>query len=550
MTRSTGISSPAGILATIGGLYVAQSVIGSITWTGLPAIMRDSGVPLDRIGLVSLVILPWALKFLWAPAVERFRLPRTGATRTATIILGGGLVSVLGLLTVSLIDPAQIYPLLGILMVVAVAVATMDIACDGYAVQSLSEENYGWGNAAQVGGAYLGSAIGAGLFLVLVGKFDWRIAIWIMAVILVLLGLPFALFARRPVPMEVRPHVPSLASALRRREIRRGLAAAAVYVIAQKTGLAMLGPFLIDTGLDLTTVGLLNGAGSMIVGLAAALAGGGLVRIFGVRRVLVAALLLQALCFLFSPSIRLAKNMRAECWSRCRLSVRRAWWRSASWRFMRSSCAGPIHDRRAWISRCSNAWTQLSAWPGRGGWLCRRVFRLWPFLCRGRMPGAYRRAVHVVALQPATCSAPGELTAALFGCTWWADNFATSEQRKRTFRPKAQQPAPTATYSRPVERALQIELPVEIGLEAVLHRAVAELALIGNTQRGGFGQVDVETGFDQRGIPGDWHACNREGIGTGKGLAGSRRGVVEGMTPAQCAMRIGLHASQVEGRGK
>ncbi|MBB5704356.1 MFS transporter (putative signal transducer) [Ochrobactrum daejeonense] len=299
MTRSTGISSPAGILATIGGLYVAQSVIGSITWTGLPAIMRDSGVPLDRIGLVSLVILPWALKFLWAPAVERFRLPRTGATRTATIILGGGLVSVLGLLTVSLIDPAQIYPLLGILMVVAVAVATMDIACDGYAVQSLSEENYGWGNAAQVGGAYLGSAIGAGLFLVLVGKFDWRIAIWIMAVILVLLGLPFALFARRPVPMEVRPHVPSLASALRRREIRRGLAAAAVYVIAQKTGLAMLGPFLIDTGLDLTTVGLLNGAGSMIVGLAAALAGGGLVRIFGVRRVLVAALLLQALCFLF-----------------------------------------------------------------------------------------------------------------------------------------------------------------------------------------------------------------------------------------------------------
>ncbi|TIU68618.1 MAG: MFS transporter, partial [Mesorhizobium sp.] len=44
-------SSPAAIVAAIGGLYVAQSVIGGITWTGLPAVMRDQGLPLDRIGL-------------------------------------------------------------------------------------------------------------------------------------------------------------------------------------------------------------------------------------------------------------------------------------------------------------------------------------------------------------------------------------------------------------------------------------------------------------------------------------------------------------------
>lgn len=37
----------------------------------------------------------------------------------------------------------------------------------------------------------------------------------------------------------------------------------------------------------------------MFIGLAAALAGGWLVRVFGVRGILVAALLLQALCFLF-----------------------------------------------------------------------------------------------------------------------------------------------------------------------------------------------------------------------------------------------------------
>ncbi|MBC2886360.1 MFS transporter [Ochrobactrum sp. CM-21-5] len=299
MGHRTSSPSPIGIFVTIGGLYVAQSVIGGITWSGLPAIMRESGVPLDRIGLVSLIILPWALKFLWAPAVERFRLPKSGATRTATIILGGGLISVLGLLAIGIVSPSQVYPLLGILMIVAIATATMDIACDGYAVQNLSEENYGWGNAAQVGGAYLGSAIGAGLFLVLVGRFDWRVAVWTMAGILVVLGLPFALFSRKRDTVETRSHVPSLVSALRRPDIRRGLAAAAVYVVAQKAGLAMLGPFLIDAGLNLTTVGLLNGAGSMFMGLAAALVGGGLVRAFGVRRILITALFLQALCFLF-----------------------------------------------------------------------------------------------------------------------------------------------------------------------------------------------------------------------------------------------------------
>ncbi|TKT82895.1 MFS transporter [Aquamicrobium sp. LC103] len=291
--------SPIGVFATVGGLYVAQSVIGGITWSGLPAVMRAEGLPLDRIGLLSLIILPWALKFLWAPAVERYRLPSTGPARTATIVLAGGLVSIIGLAVVGAIGPAAFIPLIACLTVVAFAAATVDIACDGYAVQSLSSEHHGWGNAAQVGGAYLGSAIGAGLFLVLVDVSGWRLAVWSMALLLFLLGLPFLLGASRREAHEVRGHVPSLRSALRRREIRRGLAAAAIYVIAQKAGLAMLGPFLIDAGLDLATVGLLNGVGSMFVGVAAALLGGALVRPWGIRSVLVTALILQAACFAF-----------------------------------------------------------------------------------------------------------------------------------------------------------------------------------------------------------------------------------------------------------
>ncbi|TWG95401.1 MFS transporter (putative signal transducer) [Mesorhizobium sp. J18] len=292
-------ASPVAIFTAISGLYVAQSVIGGITWNGLPAVMRAEGLPLDRIGLLSLIILPWALKFLWSPAVERFRLPPQGRNRTGTIILVGGLISVAGLFLVGMIGPASLLPVLACLTIVAFAASTVDIACDGFAVQNLAEEHHGWGNAAQVGGAYLGSAIGAGLFLVLVDASGWRFAVWSMALLLLLLGLPFFLGPANRAKDAVREHTPSLLAAWRRPEIRRGLLAAAIYVVAQKASLAMVGPFLIDAGLDLATVGLLNGVGSMFVGVAAALAGGALVRVFGVRKVLVLALVLQATALFF-----------------------------------------------------------------------------------------------------------------------------------------------------------------------------------------------------------------------------------------------------------
>ena len=300
MQASARSTSPLAVVLAVGGLYVAQSVIGGITWTGLPAIMREQGLALDHVGLLSLIALPWAVKFLWAPLVERFRLPSVGRNRSATIVAVGGGISVAGLATVGALGPAALPAVLACLTIVALAAATVDIACDGYAVESLPREQHGWGNAAQVGGAYLGSAIGGGLFLVIVSAYGWATGTWAMAALLVLLGVPFLLGARvaNKAP-EIREHVPSLASALRRPEIRRGLLVAALYVLAQKAALMMLGPFLVDAGLDLASIGIINGVGGMIIGLAAALAGGALVRAIGARTVLVIALVLQAAALFF-----------------------------------------------------------------------------------------------------------------------------------------------------------------------------------------------------------------------------------------------------------
>ena len=73
---------PAAVVLAVGGLYVGQSIISGVTFTGLPALLRDRGIALELVGLAYLAALPWALKFLWAPAVERYRLPAVGANRS------------------------------------------------------------------------------------------------------------------------------------------------------------------------------------------------------------------------------------------------------------------------------------------------------------------------------------------------------------------------------------------------------------------------------------------------------------------------------------
>lgn len=291
--RTAGASS-GGIVLAIGGLYIAQSVIGGVTWTGLPAILRERGMSLDGVGLLSLLALPWALKFIWAPAVERYRLPANGQNRSAQIVVAGGGIAVAGLVAIGILDPAAMSLVLGGLMVVAFATATVDIAADGYAVEKLPRSRHGWANAAQVGGAYLGSAIGGGLFLVVAAIAGWRAAILCMALAVAALGLPFLLSTWRQPAEAQRSHVPSLRYAFMRPEVRRGLLACALFVTAQKTSLVMLGPFLIDEGIDLVTLGILNGIGSVGIGLAAALMGGALVKKLGARTVMVAAIVLQA----------------------------------------------------------------------------------------------------------------------------------------------------------------------------------------------------------------------------------------------------------------
>ncbi|MDR2146736.1 MAG: MFS transporter, partial [Tannerella sp.] len=52
-------------------LYIAQSIPMSFFSTVLPVIMRQNNFSLETIGALQLLKLPWILKILWSPLVDR-----------------------------------------------------------------------------------------------------------------------------------------------------------------------------------------------------------------------------------------------------------------------------------------------------------------------------------------------------------------------------------------------------------------------------------------------------------------------------------------------
>jgi MFS transporter, putative signal transducer len=287
------------LLLAAGGIYTAQSLVGGLTFLGVPAVLRAENVALDRIGLVSLAMLIWALKFLWAGAVERWRIGTGGQRRSRVLILAGEAVVVLALMGFGLAGRTDFSVILGLLLLMALASATVDIACDAFLIEQFPENRRGLANVAQVGGGYLGMIFGSGLFVATYAAFGWLVASLILAALVFLFSVPMATVRETAVTTAPRT-TPGLLDALRRREIRIGIVMAITFELGGRLAQALAGPFLVDAGLPLATLGLLNGVGGVAAGLAGTAAGGALAHRLGAVKAMlcVSCLHIASLCAL------------------------------------------------------------------------------------------------------------------------------------------------------------------------------------------------------------------------------------------------------------
>ena len=295
------------VLFAVSGIYITQTMISTLAMQSVPALVRAAGGSLALIGATTLFMLPWALKFLWSPAIERWRLPVGWQKRRSRPLILAGQMGLAALLMLAAItgyinraDPfqtAEILWLFGLFMAAGLVAATIDIACDGFCVDQLSVGGYGWGNVAQVGGSYLGMMLGGGAFLLLAARYGWPFAAAGLAIMIVLFSLPLWRTAE-PARSQQVAHRPSLRHALSRRTTWFGLLLIVGLNAGVRIVLPLSAPVLLDYGLDMASLGWLLGGGSIAAGLVGTLGGGLLIHCLGLWRALYCAFALQAIVLL------------------------------------------------------------------------------------------------------------------------------------------------------------------------------------------------------------------------------------------------------------
>ena len=118
--------------STLLSLYLAQSIPMSFFSTVMPVIMRTENFSLTSIGLIQLIKLPWILKFLWAPMIDK---SATTLRKYKQWILFSELFYALVIFSIGFLNLETSFTSIIVLMLIAfTASATQDIATDAFAI--------------------------------------------------------------------------------------------------------------------------------------------------------------------------------------------------------------------------------------------------------------------------------------------------------------------------------------------------------------------------------------------------------------------------------
>ena len=230
-----------------------------LTISVLQAWMKDEGVDLTVIGMMALVGLPYTLKFLWAPFLDRFTLPFLGRRR------GWMLVAQIAL-TISIVslgqsDPVQNPWLLAFAaFLVTFFSASQDIVVDAYRREDLADEELGLGSSFYVSGYRLGMLLASGGGLIMADYMDFSMVYLLLAACM-LPGILTTLLTPEPETPEGTPRtmreavVDPLVEYFSRKGALWMLAFILLYKIGDTMASHMTTPFYLDIGFSKSEIG-------------------------------------------------------------------------------------------------------------------------------------------------------------------------------------------------------------------------------------------------------------------------------------------------------
>ncbi len=284
-------------------LGFASGLPFALTDDAFRAWMTKSGFDLKTMGWLSLVSLPYSLKFLWSPLIDRFQIPVLGRRRGWIVLTQVLLVAIVLLLagqmaTMVGMDAAAKTQALNIVAIVAIGMAflsaTQDIAIDAYRTDVLKPLEVGAGASVTILGYRIALLSTGWIAFNLADRIGWAAVYGVMALCLGI-GVVGSLIAPNPQREERSPEtiaeavVQPFLDFFRRLGWQKALLAL-VFIILFRLGDAMVAkmaiPFLGAKGLQFSDsdIGNIRQGMGLIATIVGTLCGGAVLSQLGVNR--------------------------------------------------------------------------------------------------------------------------------------------------------------------------------------------------------------------------------------------------------------------------
>lgn len=289
------LATPRMLLVTLMGfasglpLMLSGSVL--IYW------VRASGIDLATIAYFAAIRLPYSLKFVWAPLLDRFT-PPLGRRRGFIFITQ--LAVIASLLALAASDPARhLNWVIAAATLLAFNSASQDIVIDAYRREYLPESELGTGTGLFVFGYRLGMLLASGGGLIVAGLYSFNLVFLLMAGVMALMLL---VTLAAPEPNRQLPPatlfdavVAPLADILQRNGISVILSFIVLYKIGDAVASSMTSALYHDLGYTAAQVGAIVKGFGTVATIVGGIVGGLLMQRIGYFRALLGYGVLQIL---------------------------------------------------------------------------------------------------------------------------------------------------------------------------------------------------------------------------------------------------------------
>jgi len=154
-------------------LSFASGLPLGLVWYAIPDWMRDIGVDIRVVGLLTVAQAPWSFKVFWSPLMDRYVPPFWGRRRGWMAVTQLTLAALVLMLAGVGERPEAIWVVGALAFAIAIASASQDIAIDAYAVEVLRKEEQGAAVGARLAFYRAAMLVSGGAAITLAARIGW-----------------------------------------------------------------------------------------------------------------------------------------------------------------------------------------------------------------------------------------------------------------------------------------------------------------------------------------------------------------------------------------